>query len=287
MTEVRIATFNLAGAVDSDSRFYSRKGNRRTSQRARQARRALDDVVEAVRRENIEIVALQEVDVCHSGADTLHQADYLARALGMRVAFSPGFDYDFLGRVSVTTGVATLSAFDIERSSEVRFPQRHVGVSRWLRSRVLGAKRALDTQLRVHGRTISVINAHLTHDRDRQKEMELGLLLELAASRRPCLLMGDLNTTPESTRSAGMREPGHFATDRCQSILRESRAQTDPRLTDPARVREICSYPSSAPDIKLDYIYLFPDANTRLGPETVLEPIGASNHRAVVATLES
>jgi hypothetical protein len=112
------------------------------------------------------------------------------------------------------------------------------------------------------------------------------MLLEAAVSQRPCLLAGDLNTTPEHTRSPGMREPKHFATDRCQELLRESRAIIDPRVWHREQVREICSYPSKGTDIKLDYLVLFPDASTQLGPEIVLPPIGASNHRAVAATLQ-
>ena len=71
--------------------------------RVQLARENLDRIAERLARESVDIIALQEVDVCWSGRDTLHQADYLADALGMNVCFQPSFDYHLPGFARVTS----------------------------------------------------------------------------------------------------------------------------------------------------------------------------------------
>jgi endonuclease/exonuclease/phosphatase family metal-dependent hydrolase len=128
---------------------------------------------------------------------------------------------------------------------------------------------------------VRVINAHLTHDDDRQKEYELETLLEVCAEggrgEKVCVLAGDLNTTPVRTRSASMREAAHFATDQCFEVLA--------RYAEVARMDErmLCTYPAGAadgPDLKLDYIVVFGD-DVRVSEETVHPPLAGSNHLPV------
>lgn len=281
MVTIRVATCNIAGAIDSDNRFYSRFGLFDSAARADVARSALDDIVRWVKDERIDVLVLQEVDVCHAGARTLHQANYLAKRLSMQVAYLPGFDYGLVGLVRVTTGVATLSRHPITQTYAVRFRQRHVTKKRRVMSMWIGAKAALHCVIRVADANIHVVNAHLTHDNDAQREYELDALISRCAKMERAVLAGDLNFSPTVTRSSSMREAAHFATDRCVEIVESYRARLrcDARLFEPARTHEIFSYPSIEPDIKLDYIFGFPAGEPLV--ERVHAPIGKSNHLAV------
>lgn len=281
---MRVATFNIAGAVNSDDRFYSKRGNARSAERVARARCALDEIVEQMGA--IDVLALQEVDVCHNGADTLHQAEYLAAALDMHHAFSPSFDYNLANRISVTTGVATLSKLEIRSATQIPFPQRYVRPIRRLKNAILGSKRALHCIVRVGGTDVHVVNAHLTHDNHAQKEFELESLLSYCSRLQPCVLLGDFNTTPPVTRSSSMPKPALFETDHCFEVFdrHRGRFQWDERIVsdDPSKV---CSYPSDGPTIKLDYVLLFSDSAT-LGPDSVLPAIGNSNHLPVANVID-
>jgi endonuclease/exonuclease/phosphatase family metal-dependent hydrolase len=283
--DIRIATFNIAGAINRDNRFYSKRGDDSTAARVAEARASLDQIACFASEAELDILAIQEVDVCHNGADTLHQAEYLAGQLRMQHAYLPSFDYNIANRVTVTTGVATLSRFEISRASEIAFSQRHVPPMRRLKNAILGAKKALHCTVRAGATELHVVNAHLTHNCDRQKQYELETLLQHCVRLDPCVLLGDLNATPESTRSPSMREPAHFASDRCMEILDRYRDRfaCDPRVfaAEAAEVGQVCSYPSGGPDIKLDYILLFSRGGPTLGEDHVFGAVGDSNHLPV------
>ena len=282
---MRIATFNLAGGVGADDRFYSRRGSAATRARVEKARGAVEEVARWVREQEIDVLALQEVDVCWSGAETLRQAEALVELLGAgwRQVYLPCFAYDvgWLGRWSVTTGVATLSRREVVGVREHRFSQRRRGVRGMVKGAVVGAKAALEVTVEGDGgRRVRVVNAHLTHDDDRQKEYELETLLATCAGGGDvCVLAGDLNTTPLATRSASMREAAHFATDQCFEVFaRYAGARMDPRMP--------CTYPAgqAPPDLKLDYIVVFGD-DVSVSEETVHPPLAGSNHLPVSVTI--
>jgi endonuclease/exonuclease/phosphatase family metal-dependent hydrolase len=287
---LRVATFNLAGGVGADDRFYSRRGSATTRARVEKARGALEEVARWVREEELDVVALQEVDVCWSGAETLRQAEALVALLGggWRQVYLPCFAYDvgWLGRWTVTTGVATLSRREIVGVREHAFSQRRRGVRGMVKGAVIGAKAALEVMVEGDDgrRRVRVVNAHLTHDDDRQKEYELETLLAVCAGEGGggdvCVLAGDLNTTPLATRSASMREAAHFATDQCFEVFARYAGmgmRMDPRLP--------CTYPAGGtpPDVKLDYVVVF-GAET-VSAETVHPPLAGSNHLPVSVTI--
>jgi len=295
MKRLRVASYNIAGATNDDNRVYSRRGNRDTARRTAHARRALDRIAQLLSQEQIDIAALQEVDVCHNGSDSLHQAEHLASELRMTCAYAPSFDYDLLRRISVTTGLATLASLPLGDSRALELPQARLSWKRRLKARMLGSKKALHATYHVGSRELHVVNAHLTHNSDRQKELELQFLLDRCARLPVALLMGDLNTTPQATRHPGMVEGGFFASDGCMDLLRRFRDQhpddfqCDARLAatldGPGGVREICTYPAEKASIKLDYILLVSrDGGVSLGPERILD-LCTSNHRPVRAEL--
>lgn len=285
---IRVGTYNIAGAINEETRFYSKRGTAQTAKRVARARRTLDDIARFVAEQDISLLALQEVDVCHNGADTLHESEYLANRLDMRQAFLAGFDYDLARRWSVTTGVATVSAFDIVDTQTIVFPHERLPLRKRVKARLLGSKKALHVSVNVGGVRLHVVNAHLTHDDDRQKELELEMLMEYCSALDPCLLLGDLNTTPPSTRGPEMLEPEHFATDRCMDIFDRYRDRfaCDARVFDAASVREICTHPAEGASVKLDYVLLFSaGGRATLSPERVEPAGGSSNHCLVTAEL--
>lgn len=285
--ELRLATCNIAGGVDTTDRFYSRRGNAKTAARVARARDAIAELARFIVEQRFDVVTLQEVDVCHNGADTLDQAAGLAAACGMRHVFLPCFDYDLAGRWTVTTGVATLTRLDILDHRAHRFAQRG-SLRRRLKARVLGAKRALEVTVAAGPIRLRIVNAHLTHDHDGQKEHELATLLAHCDGAGPSVLIGDLNTTPPATRSPAMYHPHYYAADGCFALLERHRGrfQGDPRVFDPVRVAELCTYPAKAPDLKVDHALVFAgDADVTASAETIHARTATSDHLPMSITL--
>jgi endonuclease/exonuclease/phosphatase family metal-dependent hydrolase len=282
---LRVATYNISGGVIQDKRFYSKRGTASATSRARKARDRMHDLATFLQDANIQIASLQEVDVCYAGTDTLHQAEHLAQAMAFDMKYLPLFDYHLGSITNVTTGLATLSSTNIRSSHPILLSQRKRPLVQQVKAFILGAKGALHTVHEVEGQKLHVINAHLSHDLDTQKEYELDLLLQYCRNLDPVVLLGDLNTTPTSTRGSDMVEGHYFGSDQCmQRLAKEKRMHADQRLarfsdTGP-RITEICTYPSSNPSIKLDYCLGFSSSPSfRLSKEEVL-PGSLSNHRA-------
>jgi len=288
MPRLRIATFNLSGGVDCDRRFYNRLGTKRTRRLMARAKESMRQVADLITSEELDIVALQEVDVCYSGRETFAQHDDLARRLQWHCAFEPAFDYHLGPFANVTTGLATLSKAPIRLRQSLTFPQQGLGWRGRLRASMLGSKRALHTVHDVGGVEFHVINAHLTHQVDAQKELELEHLLGRLRKLSPAVLAGDLNTTPASTRGPDMVESQHFASDRASKLIQDAQSHSpqlciDCRVHDAARVAEVCTYPSHAPSLKLDYLIgHFEEQRYRLEGERVLS-CGISNHLPTAA----
>lgn len=294
MPRLRVASFNISGAINEDRRFYSKRGTPKTLERARQARDNIVAIAELLQEHQIDIAALQEVDICYSGSETVFQPAFLARQMTAHVEYEPLFDYHLGRRTNVTTGLATVSRPEIRSRSSVRFPQRHVPWKRKLKGKLLGTKHALHTVHRIEGADLHVVNAHLSHDIDAQKEFELALLLDYCRVLDPVVLLADLNTTTPSTRSATMVEGHYFGKDQCMEqlarCLRESGMQVDPRLGDfseqATTAQAVCTYPSEQPSIKLDYCLAFSkNVDIKISSEQVIDS-RISNHRPTSITLD-
>lgn len=290
MPAIRVATYNISGGVTADKRFYSKRGNVKTEARLEQARNTIEGVAQLLKEEEIEIAALQEVDTCYSGAQVFDQGQVLARQLGAELASLPLFEYHLAGLANVRTGLATLSTAPLVRRKPIALAQREVSWKRKLKAQLLGAKGALHTVHEVEGTQLHVVNAHLTHDVDAQKEFELSALLDYCSKLDPVLLLGDLNTSPLPTRSPAMVERHHFGSDGCMKILaahikaHPGVVHADARLgsfsASADDLLDICTYPSGKESIKLDYCIGFSSkASFEMSPETVLSsPL--SNHSA-------
>jgi endonuclease/exonuclease/phosphatase family metal-dependent hydrolase len=268
MPQLRVATYNISGGITEDKRFYSKRGNPECGMRIKKARATMDGIAKLLQSEEIQIAAIQEADTCYCGEHTLDQGQYLADQLSAQVESQPLFEYHLGRHTNVRTGLATLSIPEIRQGRPVRFSQKHVSWERKLKA--------------------NVVNAHLTHDIDAQKEHELSYLLDYCLALDPVVLLGDLNTSPLPTRSAEMVEGHYFGADKCMAILAEykranaDRMHVDTRLggflDDAPEVSEVCTYPSGAESIKLDYCIGFSSRpEFTLSAEKVISS-GLSNH---------
>ncbi len=289
-----LATYNIAGAVCRTNRIYGRLKRTHSSELTAIARRSLPEIAQVLRDTGADIITLQEVDTCFDGSHVVRQWEVLADELGMNFEFTPSLRVNMLGAVKVRTGVATLTRRSISASRRVDFEPRFVSRKARLKSLVLGRKAALHTRISLDGRTLHVVNAHLTHDVTRQREYELAALLDYCADLDPVLLMGDLNLTPPRTWASDVVHPQPVH-DECMSVLRTfverhpGLLHYDARLGSfapaEAELDPICTSPVDSPRYKFDYIFLLTrDPSVSLGPETVLD-VDASDHRPVVATL--
>ncbi len=298
---LRVVTYNISGAIGANRRFYSRSGSSQTRERVAIGRRFIGSLAKAMGELDVDVIALQEVDRAYggggeSGADIFDQAKVLATSLGMEHRFEPAFDYHILNRINVTTGLATLTRRTLQSSHVIHFPSTHLSWRNRLKASLIGKKIALETTVSLGGRPFRIVNAHLTHNHDQRKVFELEILLAHCEAAAPCLLVGDLNTTPSSSRSPAMIEADHFLTDACMAVLERYQRrgmQCDDRLgtftASPSALAQILNYPappSSEPTLKLDYMFLFSDHQRyTLGRETVLDLEG-SNHLAITSDIE-
>ncbi len=294
MPSLRVASFNISGGITEDKRFYSKRGNAECTARLQLAKASIDKIAALLRSEQIDIAALQEVDTCYSGDEILDQAHYMAQRLGVSFASQALFQYHLGRHTNVRTGLATLSQPTIASLKAVPFRQAHVGLARKLKGRILGSKGAMHTLHEIPSEggseVLHIINAHLTHDVDAQKEYELRTLLDYCSQLEPAILLADLNTTPLPTRSGSMVEHHLFSSDGCMQILadylreHQGHIHCDPRLggfgDQAPQVQEVCTMPAGNESIKLDYCIGFSrKPSFQMSAERILGS-NLSNHSA-------
>lgn len=217
----------------------------------------LDRIAEEIRRQDTEIVGLQEVDRHWSGrSDFEDQARELAAELDMHYVFGANLDRDPAepGQPRRQYGTAILSEYPILESANTPLPRPEGGEQRGL----------LEALVNVRGVPVRVYNTHLQHD----SAVERGAQVEAIVQRvgefeEPTLLLGDLNARPEASELAPL-----FA--RFDDAWVEG--GSGPGYT----------YSSAAPYARIDYALVSPDVSVTRArvPRTL-----ASDHLPVVAEL--
>lgn len=147
----------------------------------------LEAIANAIKRENPDLVALQEVDkfTTRSGID-LDQAKALAALTGMNYHFARAID-----RSGGEYGVAVLSKFPIAASKVVALP---------VKTSVGGELRALgliETEL-PNKKKIVFASTHLDHLSDENRELQVREVIKALQTYqdRPVILGGDFNMPP-------------------------------------------------------------------------------------------
>jgi endonuclease/exonuclease/phosphatase family metal-dependent hydrolase len=216
----------------------------------------LDGIARAIRAEDPDIVALQEVDVRWSERSGFaDQAAELGAALGMHVRF--GAIYSLAAQAGF--GLAILSREPIVEFTNHVIPR--------LSTQTEAAEPApmpgfLEAVVSVGGERVHVFNTHLDYRADpRVREMQVARMLELMdEGAEPVILMGDLNARPDAPE--------------LQPLLA--------RFTDAWSVAPGAgwTYPGAMPDRRIDYILLSDHFRVI---DAHVPATRASDHRPVVA----
>ena len=211
-------------------------------------------IADVIRTAEPDLVALQEVDVRVERTGRVDQAATLARLTGMKLAF--GANIDLQGG---QYGNAILSRFDIIDHTNVKLPS----VDNCEQRGVLGA------QLRIpaHASPLRFLATHLDHRRDGRERIQSAKVINRLVQSDPnqlSLLAGDLNAEPDS-------EP--------LSELQKQWTNTAPM--------PLPTIPVAKPRRQIDYVLFRPADRWRVVEVRVLDEAVASDHRPILAVLET
>ena len=213
----------------------------------------IDAIANVIKKENPDIVALQEVDVHtgRSGAD-LHQAKAIAEKTGMKAWFAKAIDYD-----GGEYGVAILSKHPMSDFQKFALPT--VPATK-------GEPRILATAIiELPGnKKIRFASTHLDAQRaDTNRMLQMEKIVEvLKEEKLPVILAGDLNAVSGSRIINKLDE--HFS----RTCI------------------ENCAFtiPETIPNRTIDFIAFSP-GRLSVKDHRVIEESYASDHRPVIATL--
>ncbi len=236
MPTFRLMTYNVHSCIGTDGKL------------------APERIAEVIAGADVDVVALQELDVLQARTGRVNQPAWLAEQLKMFVHFTSARACD-----DGHYGNAVLSRFPIRMHSEGNLRRRRdeERAVQWLELSVLG----------LH---VNLINTHLSiHIRDRLLQIEQLLSTEwIAKAERhvPLVVCGDLNSTQFSP------------------IYRKLRKD----LIDAQQLRGLraATFPSRVPLIRLDHVFTSPNIQVR-NCEVRRGPLCrvASDHLPLVAEL--
>lgn len=208
----------------------------------------LDRIAGAVRTLGADVIALQEVDVGVLRSGKSHQADSLARLLGMEARFGAFMPYE-----GGEYGLAILSRHPIVGEEVLRLPDGN-------EPRV-----ALIVEIARSGETVVVANVHFdwVEDDGFRYAQAVAVAGRLARERRPLVLLGDFNDEPGS---------------RTLTLFAE-------RFSEVAKAGTGATFPSANPVRSIDHVFVAPSAAWARAGALVGGEREASDHRPVVATL--
>jgi len=214
----------------------------------------LPRLAEVIRSARPDLVALQEVDVGTERSGGVDQARELGRLTGMQACFGEAMPYR-----GGSYGEAILTRLPTIESWVVPLP-----ASAGYEPRAAIAVRARATP---GGPELIFVGTHLDHTQDAANRVaQAGVLIRVFAHEEPglVLLAGDLNAVPDADPM-----PALFA-----EFLD----------TDGERARP--TYPSEAPERRIDYVLARPPGAWRVVSTEVLQAEVASDHRPLLVVLE-
>lgn len=202
-----------------------------------------------IRDSGADIIGLNEVNGSGMGAEYCAQAEILGEKLGFYNYFAKAIDFDGVNPY----GNALLSRFPISQPQTIPVPDPRVPqYSGYYETRCL-LKAVVQSP-----RPVTVCVTHFGLNPDEQLLAKNTVLESISDSA--CVLMGDFNITPENGIHRALSE----------------------RLRDTAggNTGALLTFPSDAPQRKIDYIYLSRD--WQMHRAEVL-PLVASDHRPYIA----
>lgn len=211
----------------------------------------LDVIAKVILDLDPDLVALQEVDVRTGRVNGRDLATELGHRTKLHPLFARAMSFD-----GGEYGVGILSRYSFRSTRALALPFTGDNEPR------AAVEAVVDLP---SGQSISFVATHLDNasaeDRAAQARM---INKEFGQSDRPRLLAGDFNATPESETIA---------------ILKESWTPTDGLDAPP-------TFPSHKPEIKIDYVFFAPQDRWVVKDTRVIENKVASDHFALLATLE-
>lgn len=238
----RVMTYNVHGCVGVDRRLD------------------IDRIARVIADQNVDAVALQELDVARVRSGGRDQPQLLADQLGMQLEFMAARDCD-----GGHYGNAVLSRFPIERVRAACLPR----VNELLEPRALQWVRLL-----APARPINLLNTHLGLDhRERMLHTETVLgrdWIAEASENGATVLCGDFNALPRSL-----------------VYQRLTRSLRDAQLLVPHKRAALATFPSLLPIMRIDHVLVSSQVDVRAcevvrGWRTRL----ASDHLPIVAELQ-
>jgi endonuclease/exonuclease/phosphatase family metal-dependent hydrolase len=211
----------------------------------------LDAIAEVIKKENPDLVGLQEVDRFTKRSGNIDEAKILAEKTGMNFQFFKAIDHD-----GGDYGVAILSKYPIANGSQLALPQVAKGEPRVLSY----AKIVLPNKA-----SFIFANTHLDAtrpDSNRVAQMK-SILAELEKKKEPIILVGDLNCEYKA-------EPIALLDKQFKRSCTASCAHT---------------IPQDFPKKTIDYIAL-KNADWNVSAYYVVPEVYASDHRPVITTYQ-
>jgi endonuclease/exonuclease/phosphatase family metal-dependent hydrolase len=213
----------------------------------------LDVVARAILKAKPDIAALQEVDYRTNRANKLDVTSEIGQLTNMVSIFAKAVDWD-----GGEYGQALLSQYTFLKTGKIDLPT-HKGNE---------PRIAIESLLILPaGDTIRLVGTHLDYQKDSTERIEQvkELNRRLQGENIPTILVGDLNDIP-----------GSKTIDFLQSHWGISYDPTDP----------IPTFPSNAPEKKIDYVMYYPKEKWKVVERKVLCDTIASDHCAVLVVLE-
>ncbi|UYN91206.1 MAG: endonuclease/exonuclease/phosphatase family protein [Anaerolineales bacterium] len=227
---IRVINYNIHDAVNTDGRVDPE---------------ALARVIE---ESGADVVGLQEISrgwLIWGGMDML---EWLAQRLDMQYIWGPTADHQW--------GNAILTRLPIISYTNNALPPEDVLLLRGY----------LYAELDVNGQTLHLIDTHLSEKagQDDIRAQQASVLVDIAAGRPATIVMGDLNSLPNSLALEVMLGGGFV------DISRES------------GLANTFTYPSFAADHQIDYIFISPDLSFS---DFAIPLTTASDHLPLSATI--
>ena len=213
-----------------------------------------DKIAAVIKAYDADVVGLNEVRGQGEAADYQAQAQILAKLTGYHYYFAKAIDV----RGANPYGNAILSRYPILSAQTVMIPDPAV---RMADNDDYETRCLLKAYIDIPG-GLCVCVTHFGLNPDEQ-ENAVQTVLEQTEQKR-CVLMGDFNVTPENPLLDALRE----------------------KMTDTGELLApgTCSYPSDAPDIKIDYMFISKDLKA---VSAEIPDVQESDHRPYVTVLEA
>jgi len=210
----------------------------------------LERIAQVIREQNVDLVALQEVDKGTRRTDEIDIAAELAGLTGMQFAFEKNIDFQ-----GGEYGNAILSRHPILSSTNHHYRMLHADEQRGM----------LSATVDLDGRTLTFVSTHLDFRPDPAERISNTSEIERFVSSsqdHPIIMAGDFNDTPGGP--VHLRMKAHF-TDAWEA------SGTGDGFT----------YSSHDPNKRIDYIYLRPKSSWHVNSAGVGSS-EASDHLALV-----